>query len=83
MHSFQRIIGAWSLLNGFSSLNCKIQLSHRILPFWAGTQAHITLHALLMSPILTLWHRSFRNTGLTPRWCAPGALFSYPSQLKD
>ncbi|MHB9320251.1 protein YnhH [Phytobacter diazotrophicus] len=57
----------YSLLNGFSSLNCKTQPLHYDFPGWAETQAHITLHAFLMSPILRLWHCNFRNTGLTPK----------------
>ncbi|HIF6282610.1 protein YnhH [Enterobacter cancerogenus] len=36
-----------------------------------------------MSPILSACHILFCNTGLTPRRCAPGARFPYPSQLKD
>ncbi|WP_425294631.1 hypothetical protein [Kosakonia calanthes] len=51
-------------------MNCKIHNVHHSFPGWAETQAHITLHAFLMSPILRLWHRSFRNTGLAPKPCA-------------
>ncbi|WP_420843405.1 hypothetical protein [Kosakonia oryzendophytica] len=29
-----------------------------------------------MSPILRLWHRSFRNTGLTPEPCATRSVIS-------
>ncbi|WP_419182085.1 hypothetical protein [Leclercia adecarboxylata] len=58
----------------------RIQLN---LSSWAETQAHILLHAQLMSPILTACHKKFRNTGLTPGLCAHGARFPYPSQLKD
>ncbi|MGG7447219.1 hypothetical protein ACQ3G7_14210 [Kosakonia oryzendophytica] len=57
-------------------MNCKIYNVHHLFPHWAETQAHITLHAFLMSPILRLWHRSFRNTGLTPEPCATRSVIS-------
>ncbi|XTZ36698.1 hypothetical protein ACQYRI_11815 [Salmonella enterica] len=73
---------AYPLLNGFSGLNYKTKHINYTLPCWAETQAHITLHAFLMSPILSQWHRYFRNTSLTPQPCANGVCFQYPSQLK-
>ncbi|WP_455428441.1 protein YnhH [Kosakonia sacchari] len=51
-------------------MNCKTNYSHQFFLVLAESQAHILLHAFLMSPILRLWHRSFRNTGLTPEPCA-------------
>ncbi|WP_437891727.1 protein YnhH [Phytobacter sp. V91] len=78
-------MAVYSLLNGFSSLNCKYLSSHRCIPRWAETRAHsITLHAFLMSPILRLWHRNFRNTGFTPALSAHRSVISISlSQLKD
>ncbi|WP_418936755.1 hypothetical protein [Leclercia adecarboxylata] len=67
----------------FQRLDYKKQRNQLTLSSWAETQAHILLHAQLMSPILTACQKKFRNTGLTPRPCAPGARFPYPSQLKD
>ncbi|WP_458023321.1 protein YnhH [Kosakonia sp. BK9b] len=57
-------------------MNCKTNNSHQFFPDLAESQAHITLHAFLMSPILSLWHRSFRNTGLTPEPCATRSVIS-------
>ncbi|WP_420028331.1 hypothetical protein [Kosakonia cowanii] len=51
-------------------MNCKADNSHQCFPRLAEPPAHIPLHAFLMSPILSQWHRSFRNTGLTPAPCA-------------
>ncbi|WP_437430428.1 protein YnhH [Yokenella regensburgei] len=78
-------MGPYSLLNGFSSLNCKYLSSHRCLSGWAETDAHfITLHAFLMSPILNQWHRNFRTTGFTPARNAHRNIISKSlSQLKD
>ncbi|WP_438286419.1 protein YnhH [Enterobacter kobei] len=65
-------------------MNCNIQLSQRLIPPWADTQAHIPLHAFFdVTYSYDVTSQNFRNTGLTPRRCAPGALFPYPSQLKD
>ncbi|MGL4430167.1 MAG: hypothetical protein ACRDD5_11905 [Silvania sp.] len=64
-------------------MDCKKQPIQLPLLRWAETQAHIPRHAHLMSPILSACHRRFRNTGLTPRQCAPGAIFPYPSQLSQ
>ncbi|WP_458043292.1 protein YnhH [Phytobacter sp. AG2a] len=66
-------------------MNCKFLTLHRCIPGWAETRAHfITLHAFLMSPILRLWHRNFRNTSLTPARCAHRSVISLSlSQLKD
>ena len=79
----QRIMRLDSFLNGFSALDCTKKRTKHCHFSWAEPPAHILLHALLLSPILRVWHCNFRNTGLTPRQCAPGARFPYPSQLKD
>lgn len=54
-----------------SALEYKKQRTTSPLSRWAETQAHFLLHAHLMSPILSACHSQFRNTGLTPRRCAP------------
>uniref|UniRef100_UPI003F742037 protein YnhH n=1 Tax=Enterobacter asburiae TaxID=61645 RepID=UPI003F742037 len=72
------IPGEW-----FQRLEYKKQRTTSPLLRGAVTQAHFLLHAHLMSPILSACHILFCNTGLTPRRCAPGARFPYPSQLKD
>ncbi|WP_425606139.1 hypothetical protein [Pseudenterobacter timonensis] len=77
-YNTRQIPGEW-----FQRLEYKKQRTISPLSRWADTQAHFLLHAHLMSPILSAWHPQFRNTGLTPRRCAPGARCSYPSQLKD
>ncbi|WP_421957869.1 hypothetical protein [Phytobacter massiliensis] len=64
-------------------MNYQNQRLHCYYPFLAETRAHFTLHAFLMSPILRLWHRHLRNTGLTPEPCAHRSVISNPSQLKD
>ncbi|WP_420868129.1 hypothetical protein [Cronobacter condimenti] len=42
----------------------------------AEPQAHFLLHALLMSPILRLWHHNFRNTSLPDRQSTPQGMIS-------
>ncbi|WP_457809989.1 protein YnhH [Raoultella ornithinolytica] len=79
----RRIMPTDSFLNGFSTLDCTTKHIKYCLFSWAEPPAHFLLHALLLSPILRAWHSNFRNTGLTPRPCAHGARFPYPSQLKD
>ncbi|WP_438503813.1 protein YnhH [Enterobacter cancerogenus] len=77
-YNARQIPGEW-----FQRLEDKKPRTTFPLSRWAVTQAHFLLHAHLMSPILSACHILFCNTGLTPRRCAPGARFPYPSQLKD
>lgn len=77
----QRIMRAKSTVNGFSAWNTKQRTTSPLLR-WAGTQAHFLLHAHLMSPILSACHILFRNTGLTPRRCAPERDFHILPNLK-
>ncbi|MGP3594135.1 protein YnhH [Vagococcus sp. WN89Y] len=48
-------------------MNCKTHNLQHTLPGWAETQAHITLHAFLMSPILKRGRHNIRNTSLSPQ----------------
>ncbi|WP_445238319.1 protein YnhH [Klebsiella sp. RIT-PI-d] len=64
-------------------MNYLLKRVHLCFTSWAEPPAHIPLHAFLMSPILIMWHRSFRITGLTPWRYVPGPSPSYSSQLKD
>lgn len=72
---------AKSTVNGFSAWNTKQRTTSPLIR-WAGTQAHFLLHAHLMSPILSACHILFRNTGLTPRRCAPERDFHILPNLK-
>ncbi|EPC3783486.1 protein YnhH [Citrobacter farmeri] len=70
-------------LNGFSTLTCHTQRLQNVPFCRAEIRAHIPLHALSMSPILSARHHNFRNTSLASGQSVPEVGFPYPSQLKD
>ncbi|WP_420864776.1 hypothetical protein [Cronobacter condimenti] len=63
-------------MNGFSTLDNAFTVEHLLSRRLAEPQAHFLLHALLMSPILRLWHHNFRNTSLPDRQSTPQGMIS-------
>ncbi|EPN9612704.1 hypothetical protein ACT5BK_000161 [Cronobacter sakazakii] len=63
-------------MNGFSTLDIAFTVEQSLTRRLAEPQAHFLLHALLMSPILRLWHHNFRNTSLPKRQSTPQGMIS-------